>query len=46
MSKKEYLRKKFLKLRKKNYFDINSNFFNPLISLLKKNSEKLTLKDF
>ncbi len=36
MSKKEYLRKKFLKLRKKNYFDINPSFFNPLISLLKK----------
>jgi 5-formyltetrahydrofolate cyclo-ligase len=41
MSKKEYLRKKFLKLRKKNYFDINSSFFNPLISLLKKNGKKL-----
>ena len=40
MSKKEYLRKKFLKLRKKNYFDINPSFFNPLISLLKKNGKK------
>tara|TARA_B110000971_G_C19882010_1_gene441177 strand:+ start:144 stop:698 length:555 start_codon:yes stop_codon:yes gene_type:complete len=41
MSKKEYLRKKFLKLRKKKYFDITSNFFKPLESLFKKNDRNL-----
>ena len=41
MSKKEYLRKKFLKLRKKKYFDITSNFFKPLDFLFKKNDRNL-----
>lgn len=33
---KEKLRKKFLKKRKLNYFEIEPSFFNPLIKLIKK----------
>ena len=36
MAVKEKLRKKFLKIRKRKYFEIKPNFFNPLISLVKK----------
>ena len=36
MAVKEKLRKKFLKIRKRKYFEIKPSFFNPLISLLKK----------
>ena len=34
--KKDQLRKKFYRIRKKQYFDINSKFFIPLIKLIKK----------
>ena len=34
--KKDQLRKKFYRIRKKQYFDINSKFFTPLIKLIKK----------
>ena len=36
MTNKEKLRKKYLKLRKKKYFDISEKYFKPLISLLNK----------
>ena len=36
MSSKNYLRSKFLKLRKKNYFSLKQEFFNPLNKLIKK----------
>ena len=36
MSKKDKLRKKYYSIRKKKYFNIESNFFIPLIKLLKK----------
>ena len=36
MAVKEKLRKKFLKIRKRKYFEIKPSFFNPLISLVKK----------
>lgn len=36
MPSKENLRKKFLKLRKKKYFEIKSSYFKPVVSLLKK----------
>ena len=43
MSSKNKLRKKFYLLRKKRYFEIDENFFFPLIKLLK---IKLKKKDF
>ena len=36
MLDKKQLRKRYYKLRKNNYFEINDNFFKPLISLLDK----------
>ena len=36
MTNKEKLRKKYLKLRKKKYFDISEKYFKPLIGLLNK----------
>ena len=36
MDKKGVIRRKYLIKRKKNYFKIKSNFYNPLIKLLKK----------
>ena len=36
MLKKDLIRKKILKIRRKKYFQVNSNFFNPLNSYLKK----------
>ena len=36
MKKKIAIRKKILLIRKKKYFNIPSNFFNPLIKILKK----------
>ena len=35
MDKKELIRKKYLFKRKKNFFQINENFFNPLKKLIK-----------
>ena len=40
MQKKERLRRKFYFVRKKKYFEIKSNFFNPLIRLIKKKNNK------
>ena len=40
MIKKERLRKKYYSIRKKKYFDINSNFFHPLFKLIKKDNKK------
>lgn len=43
MLNKDQLRKKFLKIRKKNYYDVESYFFTPLIKLLKKKFQKKNL---
>ncbi len=40
MSSKNFLRSKFLKLRKKNYFSLRQEFFNPLNILIKKINKK------
>ena len=40
MQSKQRLRKEFFFIRKKNYFEIKSNFFNPLIHLIKKKYKK------
>ena len=42
MLSKQILRKKFFKFRKNKYFEINNNFFNPLIAILK-SKEKINL---
>ncbi len=43
MQSKDRLRKKYLSIRKKKYFDISSNFFNPLLRLIKKKYTKKNL---
>ncbi len=40
METKKLLRKKYLLRRKKKYFEIKTSFFNPLIKLIKKKSDK------
>jgi 5-formyltetrahydrofolate cyclo-ligase len=40
MQSKDRLRKKYYNIRKKNYFDVESNFFNPLFKLIKKKYNK------
>ena len=40
MLSKEKVRKKFLLIRKKKYFQVNSFFFKPLISLIEKKGKK------
>ncbi len=40
MQNKDKLRKKYFLKRKKNYFDIKPNFFNPLIRLIRKRYNK------
>ena len=40
MQKKSLLRKKYLTIRKKKYFDIKPSFFSPLIKFIKKKSKK------
>ena len=40
MHKKEGLRKKYFSKRRRNYFDININFFDPLINLINKRYKK------
>ena len=37
---KEKIRKKFLLLRKKKYFTINHNFFNPLLKIINSKNKK------
>ena len=40
MHSKNRLRKKFIFIRKKKFFEVNPNYFNPLIKLLKKKYNK------
>lgn len=44
MQQKSKLRKKHLKIRKKNYFEIDKKFFSPLYKLIKKNIKKKSIK--
>ncbi len=44
MPQKNNLRKKYLNLRKKKYYEIDKEFFSPLISLIKSNFRKKDLK--
>ena len=44
MQQKSKLRKKYLKIRKENYFEIDKKFFSPLLKLIKKNIKKKSLK--
>ena len=39
MQQKSKLRKKYFKIRKENYFEIDKKFFSPLLKLIKKKSE-------
>ena len=43
MQQKSKLRKKYLKIRKENYFEIDKNFFSPLLKLIKKNIKKKSI---
>ena len=43
MQKKSELRKKYLKIRKENYFEIDKKFFSPLLKLIKKNIKKKSI---
>ena len=43
MLKKIQLRKKYFNLRKKKYYEINKDFFSPLINLIKLNRKKKRL---
>ena len=40
MQQKAKLRKKYLKIRKEKYFDINKKFFSPLLKLIRKKIKK------
>ena len=42
MNQKSLIRKKFFLLRKRNYFQIDEKFFNPIISLIKKQKKKVS----
>ena len=42
MNQKSLIRKKFFLLRKRNYFQIDEKFFNPIIRLLKKQKKKVS----
>ena len=44
MDRKASIRKKFFSLRKKNYFEINEKFFNPLIKLIKNRNKRTSKK--
>ena len=44
MSQKSILRKKYLNLRKKKYYEIDKEFFSPLLSFIKSNFKKENLK--
>ena len=44
MIEKNILRKKYYNLRKKKYFEIEENFFSPLLKLVKKDFKKKKLK--
>ena len=43
MQQKFELRKKYLKIRKENYFEIDKKFFSPLLKLIKKNIKKKSI---
>ena len=43
MNYKEAIRKRYLLLRKKKYFKINSQFFQPLINIIKDKFQKRTI---
>ena len=43
MQQKSKLRKKYLKVRKENYFEIDKKFFSPLLKLIKKNIKKKSI---
>ena len=44
MHQQNNLRKKYFNLRKKKYYEINKEFFSPLLSLMKSNFKKNNLK--
>ena len=44
MQQKTKLRKKYLKIRKENYFEIDKFFFSPLLKLVKKKVKKKSIK--
>ncbi len=44
MQQKSKLRKKHLKIRKENYFEIDKKFFSPLLKLIKKKIKKKSIK--
>ncbi len=46
MKEKFRIRKKYLLIRKKKYFKIKSNFFNPLLKLIKKKIKKRKINIF
>ena len=43
MQQKSKLRKKYFKIRKQNYFEIDKKFFFPLVKLIKKNIKKKSI---
>ena len=43
MQQKSKLRKKYSKIRKENYFEIDKKFFSPLLKLIKKNIKKKSI---
>tara|TARA_B100000886_G_scaffold36643_1_gene22816 strand:+ start:1205 stop:1756 length:552 start_codon:yes stop_codon:yes gene_type:complete len=43
MQQKSKLRKKYLKIRKENYFEIDKKFFSPLFKLIKKNIKRKSI---
>ena len=44
MQQKSKLRKKYSKIRKENYFEIDKRFFSPLLKLIKKDIKKKSIK--
>ena len=44
MQQKSKLRKKYFKIRKENYFEVDKNFFSPLYKLIKKSIKKKSIK--
>tara|TARA_E500000178_G_scaffold254244_1_gene250821 strand:- start:1085 stop:1636 length:552 start_codon:yes stop_codon:yes gene_type:complete len=44
MYQKNYLRKKYFNIRKKRYFEVDKDFFSPLLKLIKLNFKKKNLK--
>ena len=44
MSQKKVLRKKYYNLRKKKYYEVDKDFFSPLINLIKSNFKKKNLR--